>query len=295
MRGPVARARGFVIGLGIGLGALSSTWSWEGAARGDTRDVCNSAAEEAQRLRHEGKLREARVQFVACVRNECPAIVRNDCTKWLADLDTAIPSVVIRAVDGSGADVTQATVSVDGEPLTTSLDGKEIPMDPGLHAFRFERAGAAAVEQRMVIREGEKHRIISITFAPSPPEPPTRGEDASQAGTVAGEGRRSIALPLVLLGAGAVGLGVAAYFWTSGLQERSTLQSTCYSHCTDAQVDAARTKLVVGDVVAAVGIASAVVGGGILVWGRPSATVTTASLTAVPTPGGAAVGLQGRF
>jgi hypothetical protein len=38
--------------------------------------------------------------------------------------------------------VSDVRVTVDGRELTTRLDGRPIPIDPGKHAFHFERGGA---------------------------------------------------------------------------------------------------------------------------------------------------------
>ena len=58
------------------------------------------------------------------------------------------------------------TVSVDGETLVRKLDGKSLPIDPGPHTFKFETAGAPPVVERALVKEGEKTRVITVTFEP---------------------------------------------------------------------------------------------------------------------------------
>jgi len=56
-------------------------------------------------------------------------------------------------------------VTLDGQPLTDSLDGAAISLDPGPHLFTFETAGQPKVSKQLLIREGEKDRRETVTFA----------------------------------------------------------------------------------------------------------------------------------
>jgi len=287
----------------LALAAAGS--AWPSFARADTSvaDECITAAEQSQPLRHDGKLRSAHQKLLACSRAECPAVVRADCAKWLADVDDAMPTVVLSAVDSTGADVTEVRVSVDGDLLLARLEGKEIPLDPGSHALRFERQGFDPVEQQVVIREGERHRVVTITFAPPPgaatapatPLPSTPPEEDHPA-----ESRRSLVLPIALMGAGAAGIAVASYFWASGLGDRSNMASQCApTHsCSQSAVDSARGKLVAGDVVGGLGIVSAGIGVGLVLFGRAGTHAEASGVASIgvhPVAGGAAVDLGGRF
>jgi hypothetical protein len=80
--------------------ALSLAVSIARAAAADPppKAACAHAAEDGQRLRTEGKLREARESFTACAAERCPALVRSDCSGWLAEVEAAVPTVVIRAI-----------------------------------------------------------------------------------------------------------------------------------------------------------------------------------------------------
>jgi hypothetical protein len=266
------------------------------SARADVTDDCNAAAEKAQTLRRDERLGASREKLLACVRAQCPAVVRIDCTKWLADLDAVMPSVVIRAVDVAGADVADVRMSVDGRVVATTLDGKEMPFDPGTHVFRFEHDGSLPVEKNVILREGEQHRMLSVTLDHSAGIAGTRGRgsEGPSAEDASPQGHRSLLLPLTLVGVGVVGMGVASYLWLSGLADRSHLQSACFGHCTTSEVDGAYHSLVAGDVVAGVSIVSAGIGAWMLLSGHP-ASEQAASMGGGVVPGGAVLDLRGRF
>jgi hypothetical protein len=52
---------------------------------------CVGADTAAQSLRRDGKLAAARVQLMTCGSPSCPALVRDDCTQRLEDLERAVP------------------------------------------------------------------------------------------------------------------------------------------------------------------------------------------------------------
>jgi hypothetical protein len=74
---------------------------------------------------------------------------------------------------------------MDGEVLTTQLDGRALPVDPGMHDFSFNVEGGAVISQRIMIVEGQRNQPISVsinardkqaqkrTLAPTVALPPT--------------------------------------------------------------------------------------------------------------------------
>lgn len=134
--------------------------------------ACLSASEKGQRLRSAGKLREAREQFVICGDDKCPGLVRHDCNQWNAELQSSLPTVVFGAKDKSGQDLFDVTVSVDGQPLVTKLDGKSVSVDPGKHTFKFETAGMPPVTEVALVKEGERARNITVVFDGGQPAAP---------------------------------------------------------------------------------------------------------------------------
>jgi len=237
-----------------------------GARAQGEREQCASAADQAQQSRDEGKYRRAREQMLICARDVCPGPIKRDCLDWLRQLDDVAPTVVFAAKEGQ-KDLTDVKVTMDGQPITSSLDGRPVPVDLGKHTFRFEHAGQTQ-DQEVVIGAGQKGRNISVTFGaatPPPPPPPPGGGDKSEGG--------SIVLPLAVGGLGIVALGVGTYFGLSGKSAVDDLQ-TCKPKCPQSDVDSARTKLIIADVSFAVGVV-AIAGAVILYLTRPKVDAPT--------------------
>lgn len=97
-----------------------------------TKEACLSAADEGQSLRDDAKHMLAREQFLACAREVCPRIVRDQCTEWLRQLDEATPTVVFGAKDDCGNDVTSARVTSDGKLVTITSTASPSRSTPDL-------------------------------------------------------------------------------------------------------------------------------------------------------------------
>lgn len=213
------------------------------SARADDADRCASRAESAQSARVAGKLRAAREGFIECSSDKCPAVVRRDCGRWLSEVETELPTVVVKARD-NGQDVADVRVVIDGVAVAQRLDGLPIAVDAGTRTFRFERAGRPAITRRILVGSGEHARLISIDLEPRPEAPSRVG-------------------PLVLGGVGLAFAGAGGVLWALGKSAHSDLESTCAPEgaCSTADVDSAKLKLVLGDVsmlVGAVAFVSAV-------------------------------------
>jgi hypothetical protein len=142
------------------LAALGATRT----AAADDKATCLEAASEGQTLRDAHKLFEARAKFRVCAAAGCPAVVQSDCAHWLDEADKAQPTVVFIAKDASGKDVSAVRVTVDGKPLTETLDGTGLAVDPGRHVFTFTVAGQAPVATTLVLASGEKDRREHISL-----------------------------------------------------------------------------------------------------------------------------------
>jgi hypothetical protein len=122
-------------------------------------------------------------------------------------------------------------------------------MDLGKHTVRFEYQGQTK-EDEVIIGAGQKNRNVTVTFvpavvAPTPPTGPTTPEGSKEG---------SIVPALVVGGIGVVALGSFAIFGLGGKSDVSDLESTCKPHCTESQVNSARTKLIIADISLGVGI-----------------------------------------
>lgn len=283
--------------------ALAGSLSVGGAAaRADDKLACVSAAAQAQQLRDEGKLKQAREQMLLCARDTCPQAIRKDCSALLTALDASLPSIVLSAQDANKLDLIRVRVSIDGKPFTDSLDGRAISIDPGPHLLRFEVEGQKPVEQRVLIREGEQRRTVTVQFpAPSAPA----GTEAAPPGTAPGtppsdSTRIPVPIaPIVLGSVGLVALGSFATFGILGKNELATLHATCgVTHsCLSSEVDATRSKLIAADVSLGVSVIAIGIATGLLIYRSVSAPAKTAAIRAgaFPVAGGAAAAVGGRF
>jgi hypothetical protein len=129
-----------------------------------TKAQCVDANTNAQSLRRDGSFAEARAMLAVCGDPQCPALVRDDCTRQLDALEQLQPTVVVDAKDRSGADRSAVRVKVDGRSIAEKLDGTPLPVDRGEHTFVFEADGEAPVTLTLVMREGEKSRRVSVTL-----------------------------------------------------------------------------------------------------------------------------------
>jgi hypothetical protein len=209
-------------------------------------DACADASEKGQLLKIKGMLRAARAEFLTCVKDACPPLVRKDCGQFLVDLESAIPTVVLGARDPNGSDLTEVRVLVDAETIAEHLDGKAIPMDPGVHKFRFEAKGRVAVEQTIVVREGERNRVVAVTLK----------SDAPDGGTPIEKPGPPVSA-WVAAGVGFVGLGTFAVLGLSARAEFNDLENRCGSRCPDDDVDRVRRKALFADIGLGVGLIGA--------------------------------------
>jgi hypothetical protein len=242
------------------LVALAWTAAGEAHVDEDTKLQCVSASEEAQQLRNAGKLSEARERFSFCNRAECPQVVQQDCAEWMREVLEMLPSVVPAARDRNGRDLVDVTLSIDGKVVTSALDGKAIELDPGVHVLRFETKDAPPVEEQVVVRQGEKNRMVTVTFdftaGPTEPMSEKKTRSAPLVAYVAG-------------GAGVLLLGAALYIGLDASADARHLRSTCAPRCEQSQVDDVEERYVIGGVTAGLG-AAALLAGAILLFSHPS-------------------------
>src|SRR5687767_8902063 len=115
------------------------------------RKACIAAADDGQKYRDEGKLAAAREMFIACSSKGCPAVISKQCAQWLAEVEKDQATVAFRAKDEQGKEIVDVKVLVDGHKLIDAIDAKALPIDPGEHTIRFERADGKSVEDKVII------------------------------------------------------------------------------------------------------------------------------------------------
>jgi hypothetical protein len=275
-------------------------------ARADEKQRCIAASEQGQELRDSGNYTRAREQFASCARASCPAIVRRDCAHWQADLEDSWPSLVVSAKDGSGNDLVDVRVLLDGAPLLAKLSGQATRIDPGEHVLRCEAQGYTPVEEHIVVRAGEKNRMVQVQLGPAQGAAPAAGatdrtaapgaRDAGEESRAAGTRRTSA----IVFGAIALtAFASEAYFGLTGLSDRSALMSSSCAQtatCSPSSVDSIRTKFTVADISLGVGLASAALATYLYLTssaGEPAARSARVDLT--PLQGGASATIAGRF
>ncbi|AUX44639.1 uncharacterized protein SOCE26_061050 [Sorangium cellulosum] len=286
--------------------ALTAALALAGSHAHADKQACAAAYERAQDLRRKGRLLDAREALIACSQPSCPAAAVADCGPWLAEVEQSLPSVVIAARDMRGRDRLDVRVLVDGRLVAPALDGKAVPVDPGTHTFRYEPAGGPAIEERVLIREGEKNRRLTVTLGAPPAGDHALAPHAERRASPA-EGRSPDApassvpaLVWVFGGAGVAGLAVFAAAGAMSLGAEADLRASCAPRCAAGDVNAIRVQHAVADVGLGVGVLSL----GAAAWlyvTRPAAAAPPKGRSAAPRPvvrpflAGAAAGLEGTF
>jgi hypothetical protein len=220
------------------------------------KSQCIAAHEGAQAARTSRKLLDARTGFVTCSHEACPEMIRDDCSKGLREVDEALPTVVLSAtVDGK--DTTDVSAILDGAPVEGTLDGRAVPIDPGPHVARFERPGSGAVEVRVVVREGEKNRLVTGVFVVSGGRGPGTTGGLTNAGQFDKQDKPdklALYVPIALAATGVLALGAALFIHVDMTGDASDLHDACAPRCPQADRDALSDQLVLRNVALGIGL-----------------------------------------
>jgi hypothetical protein len=227
---PVTRHAGIAACAAAAIAVLT------GAAHAEpTKAQCVDGNARGQALRRESKLAAAREQLEACSDPACPSMVRSDCIARLDELEKAQPTLVLDVKDRSGNDLTDVTVTVDGKPVATKLDGTAMRFEPGQHTFGFEASGFEPLSKTFVLKETEKgrrerivlKRVAQLSTEPSPlpsiPPDQTGGEPSSH-----GLGTQRW-LGIAAAGVGLAGLATGTVFGLMASSEWNAQQNACGS------------------------------------------------------------------
>jgi hypothetical protein len=276
-------------------------------ARADDKADCIAAFDSAQTALADGKVQQAIANFAACSRDVCPQSLQKRCVDKATESATLLPSVVLSATDAGNNAVVDVKVTVDGSLVATLLDGRTVPLDPGLHTFRFETAGFPAVERQIAIKEGQKGQSVAVQFAPTAPavtavtpvvaapvplattEPPPATDRHAPWTTMRWAG-------IGVGAAGVVGIGVGSVFGAMAFSKWSDAKAQCGVSCAPSSPanDAKRTGETDGDISTAAFVAGGVLAaGGLVLFLVAPARTASATALVTPTPGGLQV--VGRF
>jgi hypothetical protein len=268
------------------------------AAEPSEKDACIQAAESGQELRDDQKFAQARESFSRCVRETCPAIIRQDCSGWLAQIDDKVPTIVLAAEDPAGRDLLDVDVSVDGQPLSSRLDGKPVRLDPGSHTLHFEASGFLPADQTIVASLGEKNRPVLARLAEKPHDAPaTQPRAAAAPMHPPSPARGPVPAATWVFGAvAAAAFASEAYFGITAMNDlnRDLAVGGCAPHCGQGEQSAIRTKSAIADVSLGVGLVASAAAAYFFFFHRAPAHLV-GSLDVTPTPGGAVATVGGRF
>jgi hypothetical protein len=148
----------------IGLSLTLSSGQAVAKPSNDDGRACTAAYESAQERERSGHLIEAKESFLTCAKETCGTFLEQECTARYARLNADIPSVVPMVTDDAGAPRVDVAVTMDGEPLISRLDGRAVPVNPGMHEFVFSAGGKVFSRQKLLIGQGQRNRAISTSL-----------------------------------------------------------------------------------------------------------------------------------
>jgi hypothetical protein len=266
---------GLLVGAGLSLlmvGHGGQAW----AEKTPVKD-CLNAYENTQLLRRKEQFLEAKTQAQACSKESCRAALRSDCLVWLKEIDNETPTIILSAKTSVGEEF-DVKVYVDDRLLVSKLDGSALAVNPGGYRIRFEAQGYLPVEQKIIIKVGEKNRNVSVDLkkiartlnsasaasvsVPSihpPPPVPTHRPVPTVVYALGGAA--------ILATAGFVALGL------SGIADKDKFEKTCAPFCSNGESSQVTTKFLLADVSLGIGVVSLAVAG-YLWWTRPNVPMT---------------------
>jgi hypothetical protein len=182
--------------------------------------ACVDAYSKAQTLRNDKKLVEARAALLTCAQPSCKDFIVRDCTEWLDQVRQSLPTVVAVASDPAGNALIDVKVTVDGAPFQDKIDGRSVPLNPGVHAFKFEAADGTKAEKQIIVAEGEHEKKIAVTLgnaagpavaaaAGAKPGAPAAGTTGATSTGAEGAALNEQKSPWKLVGLATAGVGVA--------------------------------------------------------------------------------------
>lgn len=247
-------------------------------AAADTKLECSQAFDDTQVLRDAGNIDAALREAEICTRAVCAQFIRDDCSKWKADLESRLSSVILEVFDGAGGRVTDATVSLDGVAWVDPLDGHAHVLSKGTHALEIRLTDGAFWKNSITIQEGEKERRITIRIGsdpsgarPDPAAPPSAGVG-----------------PWVLGGVGVATLIGGVVTGALVISDYGVVQDECSDAtqtCTQTGRDAAQRGQVLGPLTTGLLVGGAAIVAGGVIWlvvaGRSDAP-STASVWVAP-------------
>jgi hypothetical protein len=329
--------RTFEVGA-CGVAMLLSTSSAGAAEKASKKAVCTpayAAYKAGQEQEKAGHLRAARDSFQTCAQVTSCTGLAPKCGVKYSELASQMPSVVPVVTDEAGSPRVDVQVKVDGETLCSQLDGKGLPVEPGVHEFSFSTERGVFATQKVMIVEGQRNRPITVSMRPtgavattapvdtaatSPAaveikpaasakmvadEPASDSEPAVASAPAAAVSAAPLprkgpsTLTYVFGAAGIVGLGAGAALTFWGKKDNDAL-SQCKPSCSPASVDHIRTLYIASDI--SLGVGAAALGVAAVLYAttsrsgeQPTAPKAAYSVDVHPVQSGAVASVSGAF
>ena len=229
------------------------------SAEANSKDACVASYQQAQVSRQDGDLLKAQQELMVCAGAGCPDAMQADCSRWLEEVQTALPSVVFRALTPTGADIADARIELDAEP-ERPLDGRSITVNPGKHQVTVRAPHFAPLTLQVQFVEGQKLRQQALTLHPITGRPLASGPLAQTGapGSSTAERRFTVVQWLSVSTAIAGGLGLT-YFGLKARAGESDL-GACSPICPTGAVADVRGNYIAANVSLGVGLVGLAVG-----------------------------------
>ncbi len=231
-------------------------------ASGDVAACIDSHA-TGQREAKAGRLELALELFTSCGANEdCPPPIREDCVELYRSVEASLPTVIFSAMGEHGRDVTSVRVYSGEDLVVDGLDGRAVALDPGKYLFRFVFPDGTTVQSGVLVREGEKNRVVAVRWRDRSGRAPGLGAAGEPGASAAASETEASSLPAgfwVSTGVSAAALASWGVFSLLGRSHQSKIDE-CSPDCTSSvreDYDAMRQSYMIGDISLGVAIASA--------------------------------------
>ena len=129
--------------------------------------VCTAAHQSARQHEQAGQLIQADKLLRTCARPLCGDPLWQQCAAEGIELSATIPSIVPLVTDAAGEPRLDVQVKVDGEVVSTRLDGRALLVDPGRHEVAFSTDSGVFATQKIEIARGQRNRQIKVSMRPT--------------------------------------------------------------------------------------------------------------------------------
>jgi hypothetical protein len=138
--------------------------SWSHAVPRAESPVCGASFARAGERAKEARLKDAGELYAQCARATCSEDTRRECAARRAQIEADTPSLVPLVTDDAGEPRVLVEVRIDGALVTSRLDGRALPVDPGKHDLTFSTDAGVFATRRLMVVQGERNRAIHVVL-----------------------------------------------------------------------------------------------------------------------------------